>query len=638
MHPPSAAGSPRAVLDSQRSRPREDPLRFSNRALSLIGAALLQGGASSAALALHLEHLGTYATGTIYGGGAEISAYDPASQRLFVVNGSTGSLDVVSIADPTHPTLLFSISCAPYGRSANSVAVKDGVVAAAIEAMVKQDPGRVAFFDADGNALGDVQVGALPDMLTFTPDGRYVLVANEGEPDSNYINDPEGSVSMIDLTGGPGAATVTTLSLALPYSEVTDAELRIYGPGSTVAQDLEPEYIAVSPDSRTAWVSLQEANGIAIVDLELGIVRDLVPLGYKDHSLPGNGIDASDRSGVIDIRSWPVFGMYQPDALAAWNAGGADYVLSANEGDARDYAALAEEARVRTLTLDPTVFPDATTLKADNNLGRLTVTTVQGDIDGDADFDALYALGARSVTVWDAEGSLVWDSGDLLEQITAAAYPADFNANNEENGTFKNRSDNKGPEPEGVAIGQVDGVTYGFACLERIGGVVSFDLSDPTSPQFVEYVNHRDFGGSVSLGTALDSGPEGLTFIAAEQSPNGQPLLVVSNEVSGTASLFVIENGGVPAEVTPSVPAAFRAFPNPAVGSTSLAWSAPIGSAAALSIHGADGRQVRTLTSNNGTVDWDGRDDAGRDLPRGAYFARLATDQVIRVIKITLTR
>ncbi len=481
--------------------------------------------------------------------GAEIAAFDSASDRLFVVAGavvevqnisSTGSISAVG-------SLLTGFT-PPAGTQAipNSVAVKNGIVAVAYaiqDTTTKaQQPGRVSFYQADTGAfLNAVTVGALPDMLTFTPDGNRVLVANEGEPNSyGQVDsvDPEGSVSVINIAAGVGAATVHTADFTSFNSKIDAlkaAGVRIFGPGATVAQDLEPEYIAVSPDGLTAWVTLQENNAIATLDIATAKITQIVPLGAKNHNLPGNGIDASDRdltssTGKINIQPQPVVGLYQPDAIASFSIAGQAYYITANEGDARDYTGFAEEARVGAAgyVLDSTKFPTAATLKQNANLGRLTVTTATGDTDGDGDFDRIEAFGSRSFSIWDASGKQVFDSGDQLEQITAKLAPTLFNSDGAA-ATFDTRSDNKGPEPEGVVVGVIDNRTYAFIGLERTGDVIVYDVTSPTQPKFIQYIN-----------TPEDTGTEGLTFVSAADSPTGKPLLVTANEVSKTVALFEV--------------------------------------------------------------------------------------------------
>ncbi|MGD1807080.1 choice-of-anchor I family protein [Dapis sp. BLCC M126] len=921
-----------------------------------------------------LRALGTYETGLFDESAAEITAYDPNTQRVFVVNANSATIDVLDISDPSNPTLINQIDISPFGAGANSVAVNEnGVVAVAVEANVTQDPGSVVFFNADGEELGQVTVGALPDMLTFTSDGTKVLVANEGEPNDDYTNDPEGSVSIIDISGGVGSLTDADVSTA-DFSafigreeELRSRGVRIYGPGSNAAQDLEPEFIAVSPDDTTAFVTLQENNAVAVVDINNEEIVEVLPLGVKDYSrglpnltqfefsdlpvlgttegdqeiilgglsglwlegedesgnlqfltvpdrgpngaptdvdgdganerpfalpdyqariirftldedsgdiditeqipltrqdgttpitglpniegvdeepvdlfgellpydpfgadmegivindgtfwtvdeyrpaiyhfdtdgtlidrfvpegtaalageavgtfgtetlpeeysnrrrnrgfealaldtqegilysfiqtplanpdrdtsdnssvirmlgidpntgeavaeyvyllekptldpddgsqlvdkmgdavydpdtgkffvverdssvtetgkkfifeidltgatnlladdapslpdgetleqqtaddlaelgiqavnkvkvtnLPSigyiagdkveglsllpdgrlavlndndfglldeqidsdgsvplnpepvpvvlgvidfstlsNELDPSDEDGGINFNNWPVFGLLQPDSIASFDIEGETYYVTADEGDVRTFDALDEEARVGDdeYVLDPDVF-DVDALEEDAALGRLRVTTEDGDIDGDGDYEQIFANGGRSFSVWDRAGNLVFNSGDAFEKITAQEIPANFNSDRDEN-TFDTRSDNFGPEPEAIATGVVDDTPYAFIGLERTGGIMVYDVSNPNEPSFVQYINNRDFSVEFDtdedgdpdptpeqLSAAGDLGPEGFVFISPEDSPNGEALLVVGNEISGTTTVY----------------------------------------------------------------------------------------------------
>ncbi|NET35960.1 MAG: hypothetical protein F6K19_28690 [Cyanothece sp. SIO1E1] len=909
-----------------------------------------------------LNPIGTFETGIFDESAAEIPAFDPISQSLFVVNGDSDAIDVLDISDPTHPTLTNVIDVSAFGAGPNSVAVSNGIVAIAVENEDDTAPGTVTFFDADGTFLNAVTVGILPDALTFTPDGSRVVVANEGEAvgddDDLLLVDPEGSISIIDLSNGVDSATVATADFSAFNGREDDLRgdgVRIF-PGRSAAEDLEPEFVAISPDGATAFVTLQENNALAAVDLESATVVDVLPLGVVDFSqglpeletfsipdltteafqtgtdpddgspiflgglsglvfdgvnpetgnpqflavndrgpvggliatddpdssdrpfltpdlqiqvltlelneaagevsvvdriglsrvedgesipitgltnIPGffevpldaatgevlendpfgidaegivrlpngnifiadeqapsisvfspegvlidrfvpagfaaqdetgsppgtfgsetlpavylnrrnnrgfegiafddergivyafvqtpftnpdidtsngssilrilgidpetgipveefvyvlqtpalvtsvpgtsfgsaeidrigdavfagdgrfflierdneavdtaqqfvvqidltgatnilgtdisnatdgvtleqltpdelidlgiqpvnrlqlanlpslgfspseqseglallddgrlavlndndseapdiatelgiisftgsNGLDPSDEDGGINIGNFPVFGLFQPDAIASFEVDGATFFVTANEGDNRDSLEdLTDVNRVEDLVLDPTSFPDADTLQLPENLGRLEVSTIDGDLDGDGDFDQLFAFGTRSFSIRDELGNLVFDSGDFFEQLTADLFPENFNADNDEN-DFDSRSDDAGPEPEGVAVGVIGDDPFAFIGLERIGGVAAFNVSDPSNPEFVDFINNRDFSGDPEAGTALDLGPEGLVFIAAEDSPNSQPLLAVGNEVSGTTTLFEI--------------------------------------------------------------------------------------------------
>ena len=483
---------------------------------------------------IELTQIGRYDSGIFDEGAAEITAYDPQTQQLFVINGASSTIDILDVSDPTNPTFTSAIDIEELGGGINSIAIKDGTIAAAIEGESAQDAGSVVFFDVEGNMLNKVTVGALPDMVTFTPDSTKVLVANEGEPDKDdpTIN-PEGSVSIIDLDAGVEQASVATADFTAfngQEAELRERGVRIF-PGEDFANDVEPEYITISPDGSQAFVSLQENNAIAVVDLETNEISEIQGLGLKDFSLEGNGLDVNDEDETINIDNQPVFGLYQPDAIAAYEADGATYYVTANEGDARD-----EDERVEDLELDADAFPNAEELQAETELGRLEVSTIDGDLDGDGDYDRLVSYGGRSFSIRDADGNLIFDSGDDFAQITAEQVPELFNSNGTVD-SFDSRSDAKGVEPEGVVVGEVEGKTYAFVGLERVGGVMVYDISDPANSEFVRYINPID----ESTGDALDLAPEGLQFISAEDSPNGTPLLTVSNEISGTVSLYQID-------------------------------------------------------------------------------------------------
>jgi DNA-binding beta-propeller fold protein YncE len=510
---------------------------------------------------VRLEQIGRYESGIFAEGGAEIVDYHPPTQRLFVVNADLGGVDVLDVSDPTTPEKVGEID-ATGGidgvSSANSVSTSADLVAVALEAEVAQDPGQVGLYDPETLDLrGTATVGPLPDKVTFTPDGERVLVANEGEPTSDYAFDPRGSVSVVDVSAGADAATVDTAGFTAfdgMEAELRERGIRIFGPGASASQDFEPEYVTVSEDSSTAWVSLQENNALAVIDVESAAVTDLLPLGFKDHSLDGNELDASNEDGGVDVRNWPVFGILQPDAIGAYSPDGDQYVVTANEGDSRDYDSFSEEVEVSELRLDPDAFDfddvegvdSVEELQQPENLGAKNTTTTLGDVDGDGFHEEIYVYGGRSFSIFTAEGDLVFDSGSDFEEITAERFGDRFNNDNEESDP-DGRSDNKGPEPEGLALGRFGERHYAFIGLERIGGVMVYDITDPESPTFVDYVNNRDFSvdvqadiaeGDLAPGAAGDLGPEGLAFASAEESPTDEPLVFVGHEISGTTAVF----------------------------------------------------------------------------------------------------
>jgi 2',3'-cyclic-nucleotide 2'-phosphodiesterase / 3'-nucleotidase / 5'-nucleotidase len=483
--------------------------------------------AAPAAEAIELSPIGrTTAQGETQ---AEIAAYHPKTKRVFATNAGANRLDIYDFRNPAAPGgPVKSVDLSPWGAGPNSVDVTDkGLVAVAVESDPITDPGKVVFFDVYGNPRGALPAGALPDMLTFADRDRYLLVANEGEADVTGTPDPEGSVTVIKLD-----------SKRLWRSRVRTARLggvprfgdyRIACPGVPFAQDAEPEYIAEGDDG-TAVVTLQEINAVGLLDYERARFDYVRGLGFKDHGQTRNALDPSDRDDAIAIEPWEnVFGMYQPDAVSAYTHRGDTWYVTANEGDARERDDCDEETDVSDLTLDPTVFPDAEELQENEKLGRLNVTENLGDKDGDGDYDRLFAFGARSMSILSEHGRLVYDTGSELERIAAALEPARFNFSNEDPGVFDDRSDAKGPEPEGVDIGEVSGRTYAFLSAERQGGLYAYELRGP-SATFRDYLNTRP----AVPGAEGDLGPEGVLFVPRHDSPTRRAMLLVTNEISGT--------------------------------------------------------------------------------------------------------
>lgn len=520
---------------------------------------------------LTLTAIGTHETGEFEKSAAEIVAYDAGSKRLLVVNALSGAVTIVDIADPTAPKEVGSVH-AGAGTTVNSVSVRaDGLAIATVEPDNKTDLGEVILFDAagDGTILQRLPVGALPDMVTFDETGAYAVVANEGEPAEDYSVDPEGSVSVIAIPGAlvdgtlEKQATVATATFGATVPE----GVRIFGPevpGVTnpVAANLEPEYIAVKDGK--AYVTLQENNAIATVDIASATVENIKPLGTVD--LRTVAMDVSDKDDKINIANWPVKSFLLPDSIGAYTAGGQTYLVTANEGDGRDWDGYSEEARVKDLGEDglPPLADDfdfggavdaqtgeaitsAEQLQEKYNLGRLKITTSAGLNEDGTAFNELYTYGGRGFSIFDTAGNLVFNSDSEFEEILAREVPEFFNSDHVEN-EFDSRSDAKGPEPEGLTLGTIGDKTYAFIGLERMGGIMVYDITTPAAARFVSYINNRDFsvnpdeGDNAGWQQAGDLGPEGLTFIPAKDSPNGKNLLVVGNEVSGTTTIFTVDS------------------------------------------------------------------------------------------------
>jgi DNA-binding beta-propeller fold protein YncE len=995
-------------------------MRISNYSilLVLIAALLVSFVPEAISQSLNPKKVSEYKSGIFDDGAAEIADYDKDSKKLFFVNSADKTVDVLDLSDPHNPVKLPSLDISAHGDGVNSVAVMNGLVVCAVEADPSTDNGKIVSFQTDGTFVAAIEAGALPDMITFSHDGRYVLCANEGEPNDEYTIDPEGSVTIVDLIEQK-TTQVTFESYNDKKASLMNKGVRIFGPNATVAQDLEPEYIAVNHENTLAYVSCQENNAVVVIDLETKEVKDIFCVGYKNHmlgdvnldeyyinsvpgfpelgtpvyeggetvmlggfsglwfdesesesdnyvfytipdrgpndgpvakadvgtsqnlrpfklpdyqsrivkfeidpntqtitmdpndqilltqkdgttpisgrgnipgfdevpvtytdavhypnvdfthpttnveyhqlpydpyggdfegilrdnegnfwmcdeyrpaiykfapngqlierfvpqgasklgdqeqaegyygaetlpavyskrwanrgfeaiaydpddnlifafiqspmynpssatknksdvirilaidaadgtpkhefvyllernrdaghslsrvdkigdavysgdgtmmvierdsSVPEDGVngkknvfaiqfvgatdilnmpissksestgdedktlemmtaddlaaadikpvfkinmfnlpsigyhpsdkaeglafipetgqlavlndndfglagagvtdnsvlglitfsdnysfDASDKDDKINIRNWPTFGMYQADAIASYY-NGQNYYLFANEGDARDYDEYSEEARVKDLTLDPMFFGEIEELQKDENLGRLKTTTANGDIDGDGENEIIFSYGARSFSIFDEYGNLVYDSGNDFEVTTSEVYPDDFNSTDNENDSFDNRSDDKGPEPEGIVVGKINNDWYAFIGLERIGGVMVYEITDVYDVKYVTYFNDRNFDYEFDPDNVTEEdmenigemAPEGLVFISAEDSPiAGIPLLITSNEVSGSVGIWDL-TGTVSVEENDEPLKLGANYPNPFSQSTTI--------------------------------------------------------------------
>ncbi|MEW9797198.1 choice-of-anchor I family protein [Alteromonas sp. CYL-A6] len=523
-------------------------------------------------------------------GAAEIVQYHAETQTIYATNSASNTIAVIAadgisgdvMEDPINQV---SLTVASVDIPADidgvalggltSIAISGNLMAVAVPAATKTDNGYVLFYNGLENSapafLDAVEVGALPDMVTFTPDGGKVLVANEGEPNNDYSVDPEGSIAVINILANNEPEETATILDFTAYNGM-EAELMAQGMmfpnpngrtingnliASTVAQDLEPEYITAQND--LAYVTLQENNGVAVVDLEEMTV-EVIGLGVKNWS--GLNIDVQENDAVSFGQYDGLYGVYMPDTIANYSWKGATFLVTANEGDAREYffdvadeaactaaggqdydaddgcLAYTDEVTIADLTAEAGSALE--TLQAGGEADELRVTVAMGDADGDGEYDAAYSYGARSFTIWDQNGLVVYDSGDDLERITASVHGAQFNNGDDEN-AGDSRSENKGPEPEALTVGQIGDRTYAFIGTERMGGIFVYDVTNPYDVQFADYVINRDLTDGLTVSDVIgDLAPESLVFVSAEDSPTGSPLLLVGNEVSGTVSVWQI--------------------------------------------------------------------------------------------------
>lgn len=573
---------------------------------------------------IELNHVESFDPNPTAGSTTEIVVHDAKTQRLFMTSAVQKRMDIADFSDPTNITLIKSIDMTPYG-GITSISVKNDVVAVASPNAIEQLDGQVIFFNTNGDYINKVTVGSLPDMITYTPDGKKVLTANEGQPNLDYSVDPEGTVSVIDITGGVANLTQANVkTIDFKSWNAGEADLKAKGvrklyAASTLSQDFEPEFITVSSDNNKAWVTLQENNAIAEIDLSNNTISSIWAMGTKNMNNPGNGFDASDRSGSILLANWPVKSFYIPDGVTNYTVNNKTYLITANEGDEKEYTPLNERTTVSAVTLDALKFPQGDMLKEDHAMGRFRISNLQGDTDGDGDMDEIYSVGSRSFSIWDPTSkTLVWDAGDQFEWITSK-HPAVgriFNADNENN-TLKGRSRAKGPEPEGVTVGEINGKQFAFIALERTGGVMVYDVTNPLAPVFEDYQNTRS-----NTAFTGDLGPEGIQYISNTNSPTGKPYVIVANEVSGTVVVFEIINNTLVSntETVNMSDAALLAYPNPATQKIFVKASGNI-----------------TITDIMGKVVYNGNSSADgidlTDVKKGVYIIQ---DQLGRTCKVIL--
>ena len=459
-------------------------------------------------------------------GYSEIIKYNPLTQKAYLTASKKKSIIVINLSKPKNPIIEYELDLTKGAiKSGNitSVATSNKYVAASISSGIAGINGEVQIFDLNGNFIKSFEVGDLPDSLDFSNNGRYIVVANEGEPSNDYTTNSEGSVSIIDLKAGIKNASTTTLKIQGPAPKGTHSP----NPRATFSENAEPEYVAITKDNKYAFVSLQEVNAIAKINLETKIIETIHGLGFKDVSTIAH--DYSDKDDGINWNKFPVKMMYQPDTISTISINDTNYIISANEGDSQDYKGYSEETRVGKVVLDKVKFPNRDVLQKPTMLGRLKTTTAKGDVDGDGDIDQIYAYGGRSFSIWDDRGTLIFDSGNDFEKIIAQNSPTYFNANG---GPKKvdERSDDKGPEPEAITTGTIDNRHYAFIGMERNNAIFTYDITEPSKSKIVSYKAPLKDHNSI----------ESLIFIPADKSPNGKNILIGAYELSGSIVIFEV--------------------------------------------------------------------------------------------------
>ena len=506
---------------------------------------------------LTFEKLVGYISGMscLDGGVTEILSYDYVNHKAWVVNGMAGTLEILDLSELDKDSTVTSVSIDigamaeeaaddfSYGDMTSvSINSEAGIAAVALQHSEYDKNGYVALLSVEGELLAMLEAGCQPDMVTFTPDKSKILSANEGEPRNGYgdnVTDPCGSVTVIEVNynslSDSSCTNIDFTAFDICRDELAESGV-LFVKGALPSVDFEPEYIAA--DNSKAYITLQESNAIAVLDIESLIYDGVYPLGFKDLSLEENAVDIIKDGAYLANTYEDAVGAYMPDGISIYSYDGITYLLTANEGDAREWGAdenvYCNEIKTALTASDGTVAEDIRVLDS---------AVTDGIPEGKT---ALY--GGRSFSIYRADENglaQVFDSGTQLEAITAGFAPEYFNCSNDDNET-DSRSPKKGPEPESVTIGIVGDRTYAFVGLERIGGIAAYDITVPENTAFAGYVNTRNFSEEMELTENYshfesDISPEGLCFVTAEHSPTGTPLLLAAFEVSGTVAAYSVE-------------------------------------------------------------------------------------------------
>lgn len=522
----------------------------------LISIAAFLITATSYSMQITMEKIGHFQGASIESGGP-IDIVDYYDNTMFIANGTNTdfqkpSLDIVSIKNLKNNDnfeLTKRIDIQKFFK--NNEVVKDltcvkvspdgKFLALSVALDPTTEKGYIVITNLSGEYISHYQVSSLPDNLSITPDSKKIIIANEGEPGKGLKVDPEGSVSIIDLSKGltNGKVTEVKIDETLIKGELKNRldEYILAAPHKpSYSQALEPEYVSIDKDGKFAYITFQEDSAIGKLDIETKKFIWIEYMGVKDHSKDENSFVIGKNSSKFETAN--VFGLYQPDGIKIVNQNGNTYLITANEGDARDYG--KEFFQEDNYSIGKLLESGKKiNVPVTESMKNLKVSNFRG-INDKGEYDSLYSFGGRSFSIFKAEKdglNLVFDSGNQLEKITQKYLPEYFNSSNTNTKPYS-RNNSKGPEPEDVEVGVINDRTYAFVGLERIGGVVTFDITDITKPEFTGYYSSRDYSEDVKG----DVGIEGLKFVSAEKSPIGEPLLITSNEISNSIAIYKINS------------------------------------------------------------------------------------------------
>lgn len=481
-------------------------------------------------------------------GAAENLDVNEATKLAYVANDDSGSIDMYDVSKMMPRAVKSYKVNVPYKPTSVSVCESRGLVAASLTNDADEAaPGRVLVMDRNLTVLRLVmrKECVLPDDVKWTADCKFLVAACEGEG-----ADVPGGVMVADYRG-PGGMWYRGVRFAsfAPYDGLVNILIQN---GVRLVEsmkpsvDLEPEYVATV--GHHAYVTVQENNAIAVVDLAEAAITELKPLGFINRFKPGFSLDTSDKDGRVNLRNYRyLYGMPQPDTIKTYVAAdGKTYLIYANEGDAKD----SEEYRGKDLTdseeLGRKAIPRLAYLTSVQNLlGRIKFSSKMGYNMTSNTQEALYHFGARSFSIMAMDGTIVFDSGNWFARIMRRYYTKIFNANNFDDddlsksmqNLFDSRSDDKGMEPESLDVMTTGkGDTFVFIGFERGSTIVVFNVTTPTRPTFVFSANNNPTAMPIkdmfAMGKQGDMDPEGL-FASMKLKK-----LFVSGAVSNTLTMY----------------------------------------------------------------------------------------------------
>ncbi|ESO96415.1 hypothetical protein LOTGIDRAFT_159824 [Lottia gigantea] len=526
-------------------------------------------------------------------GTAGESAVDVQRKVLYVVGHDTAMLHVINVNNVDSLTTILSHNFNPAteGKPLDvefcSTPTSSVLAISFSSPLYEQAEGHVILYEhvSVGNPVlvqknptdPQITVGPHPENIKFTSDCALLIVSNEGIPgeyDGKFV-DPPGSVSIISVT--VANTPISTVSFSEVDTEPqrsfllnnhvrwmlrTEPNTNIINPFSN---NIEPEYITISPNNAYAYVTLQENNAIAKIDLENGYVNQIYPLGVKEWRY--STFDGSDGDSGIILKKHNISSFYQPDKIAFFEWKNRLYLITADEGKEFSvpiyfYTDFDRAKNLHTngeFLVDPELDAE---LADDAQLGRLFVSQFHdGRATGSSKINRVFTFGGRGFSVFDANNMIrQYESGDEIEKYSRLFHPNVFNgdcsdANLAPFQEMDFRSTLTGPSLNAIVDGDFLGRKLLIFGSGTNGILYVYELVNPVSSRAeMEFQSvHRrgstldTWGKLYSSGIIGDAGIEDLSFIPQENSPvTGSPVLLVVSSKSGSVSAYTFKDQQFP--------------------------------------------------------------------------------------------